>query len=108
MEVLGVMSLLWWLADAPGLGPSARAAIASAESAVAFSAASAWEIAIKRSLGKLETPDDLPEAIENTLVVAQRCAYAAPKRKPGLFAIVGLRMAVKVDDGQAELFGEIE
>ncbi|KAI1690524.1 bacterial DNA polymerase III alpha subunit domain-containing protein [Ditylenchus destructor] len=26
--------------------------------------------------------DDLPEAIDNTLVVAQRCAYAAPKRKP--------------------------
>ena len=25
---------------------------------------------------------DLPEAIANTLVVAQRCAVAAPKRKP--------------------------
>jgi PIN domain nuclease of toxin-antitoxin system len=27
------------------------------------SAASVWEIAIKRSLGKLEAPDDLPERI---------------------------------------------
>ncbi len=43
-------------------------------------------------------------------VCARRLGFipAAPKRKPGLFAIVGLRMAVKVDDGQAELFGEIE
>ena len=26
--------------------------------------------------------DDLPEALANTLVVAQRCAVMAPKRKP--------------------------
>src|SRR3546814_13294464 len=25
---------------------------------------------------------DLPEAIRNTLVIAQRCAFMAPKRKP--------------------------
>jgi DNA polymerase-3 subunit alpha len=33
--------------------------------------------------------DDLPEAIDNTLVVAQRCAYAAPKRKPILPSLAG-------------------
>lgn len=33
--------------------------------------------------------DDLPEAIENTLVVAQRCAFAAPKRKPILPSLAG-------------------
>jgi DNA polymerase-3 subunit alpha len=32
---------------------------------------------------------DLPEAIENTLVVAQRCAFAPPKRKPILPSIAG-------------------
>lgn len=31
---------------------------------MAVSAASAWEIAIKRALGKLEAPDDLLAAIE--------------------------------------------
>ncbi len=57
--LLDTRALLWWLADAPALGPSARGAIASAESAVAFSAASAWEIAIKRAAGRLVVPDDL-------------------------------------------------
>ncbi|ODP39314.1 DNA polymerase III subunit alpha [Sphingomonas turrisvirgatae] len=33
--------------------------------------------------------DDLPEAIDNTLVVAQRCAFAAPKRKPILPSLAG-------------------
>ncbi|HUZ88263.1 MAG TPA: type II toxin-antitoxin system VapC family toxin [Candidatus Acidoferrales bacterium] len=51
--------LLWWLADDPGLSGNARALIASAESEVLVSAASAWEISIKRALGKLDAPDDL-------------------------------------------------
>ncbi|MDP5278625.1 DNA polymerase III subunit alpha [Sphingomonas sp. DG1-23] len=34
---------------------------------------------------------DLPEALANTLVVAQRCAYAAPKRKPILPSLAGDR-----------------
>ena len=34
---------------------------------------------------------DLPEAIRNTLVVAQRCAYMAPKRKPILPSLAGDR-----------------
>ena len=33
--------------------------------------------------------DDLPEAVENTLVVAQRCAYAPPYRKPILPSLAG-------------------
>ncbi|MET0360561.1 MAG: PHP domain-containing protein, partial [Sphingobium sp.] len=33
--------------------------------------------------------DDLPEAIANTLVVAQRCAVAAPQRKPILPSLAG-------------------
>ncbi|OYW23779.1 MAG: DNA polymerase III subunit alpha [Sphingomonas sp. 12-62-6] len=37
--------------------------------------------------------DDLPEAIANTLVVAQRCAIAAPKRKPILPSLAGNRDA---------------
>ena len=33
--------------------------------------------------------DDLPEALENTLVLAQRCAFAAPGRKPILPSLAG-------------------
>src|SRR3546814_14686605 len=37
--------------------------------------------------------EDLPEAIRNTLVVAQRCAVAAPKRQPILPSLAGAREA---------------
>jgi DNA polymerase-3 subunit alpha len=33
--------------------------------------------------------EDLPEAIENTAVIARRCAFGAPKRKPILPSIAG-------------------
>ena len=56
--------LLWWLANDPKLPGSAATAIADGESLVAVSAASAWEIAIKRAAGRLEAPDDLLGAIE--------------------------------------------
>jgi PIN domain nuclease of toxin-antitoxin system len=54
--------LLWWLADDPALSKQARQLIAN-EPEVFASAASAWEIAIKRALGKLEAPADLPAAL---------------------------------------------
>ncbi|WP_156680520.1 DNA polymerase III subunit alpha [Sphingomonas profundi] len=37
--------------------------------------------------------EDVPEAIANTLVVAQRCAFAAPSRKPILPSLAGDRDA---------------
>jgi len=43
---------------------------------------------------------DLPEAIANTLVVAQRCAVAAPKRKPILPSLAGDR------DGESQALRE--
>jgi PIN domain nuclease of toxin-antitoxin system len=55
--------LLWWLADDPALGKRARRLIAN-EAEVFASAATAWEIAIKRALGKLEAPEDLAAALD--------------------------------------------
>ncbi len=43
---------------------------------------------------------DLPEALQNTLVVAQRCAVAAPKRKPILPSLAGDRDAEAVALGE--------
>src|SRR5512132_2838846 len=45
--------LLWWLADDPCLGEDARAAIADPGNGIWVSAASAWEVAIKKALGRL-------------------------------------------------------
>ena len=56
--------LLWWLANDPSLAEDAASAIADAGSAVFVSAATAWEIAIKQALGKLEAPSDLERQLE--------------------------------------------
>ncbi|MBK5222495.1 MAG: type II toxin-antitoxin system VapC family toxin [Acidimicrobiia bacterium] len=55
--------LLWWLAADPKLPWPAAAAISDGATLVAVSAASAWEIAIKRTAGRLEAPDDLADAL---------------------------------------------
>jgi DNA polymerase-3 subunit alpha len=55
--------------------------------------------------------DDLPEAIANTLVVAQRCAFAAPKRKPILPSLAGDlegEAAQLRDDARAGLEARLE
>lgn len=56
--------VLWVLADHRSLSSASRAAIADPENDVAVSAASAWEIAIKRALGRLSAPDDLETVLE--------------------------------------------
>lgn len=61
--LLDTHALLWWLANHKALGADARAAIRNGRNTVFVSAAVAWEIAIKRALGKLEAPDDLQEAL---------------------------------------------
>ena len=54
---------------------------------------------------------DLPEAIANTLVVAQRCAVSAPKRKPILPSLAGDRDAEAQklrEDAHAGLVARLE
>ena len=62
--LLDTRILLWWLADDPALPPAARDPIADADTTVVVSAATAWEIAIKKAAGRLDAPDDLLEALE--------------------------------------------
>ena len=56
--------LLWWLADDALLQPAARDAIRDQANVVYVSAATAWEISIKKALGKLDSPDDLANTLE--------------------------------------------
>ena len=62
--LLDTHAFLWWLSDDPRLGSEARARIADAANAVFVSAATGWEIGIKKALGKLQAPDDLDAAVE--------------------------------------------
>ena len=55
--------LLWWLMDSPALKESSRKIITNSENIIFVSAASGWEIAIKKSIGKLHAPHDLITAI---------------------------------------------
>lgn len=57
--------LLWWLSDDPQLSKKAREIISNPNNTFFVSSATAWEIGIKKSLGKLKTPDNLEKAIED-------------------------------------------
>ena len=54
--LLDTHALLWWSAFDAKLSPKAKKAIASEDIDVFVSAASAWEIATKVRIGKLEWP----------------------------------------------------
>jgi PIN domain nuclease of toxin-antitoxin system len=61
--LLDTNALLWWLAN-EGLAGQASEAIADPANFVAVSAVSAWEISIKKALGKLAAPDDLEQQVQ--------------------------------------------
>ena len=61
--LLDTHALLWWLEGGAELSDEARAAIESPETTVYVSAASAWEISIKRAKGRLDSPSDVADAI---------------------------------------------
>lgn len=57
-------ALLWWLGDDPRLSSAAKDAIATAERPL-IGAGTLIEIAVKKSLGKLELDDDWLERTED-------------------------------------------
>jgi PIN domain nuclease of toxin-antitoxin system len=61
--LLDTHPLLWALADDERLPPWLREDIAKDPGSFGVSDACLWEIAIKRSTGKLRTPDDLPQIV---------------------------------------------
>jgi PIN domain nuclease of toxin-antitoxin system len=74
-------ALLWWLSGDRRLPRRSRDRIADPENHVFASAVSAWEVAIKTALGKLDAPGHLVEAVEESglswMAVEPREAYAA-------------------------------
>lgn len=56
--LLDTHAALWWLAGDERIGEEAAAQLLDDTNQVLLSAAVVWEVAIKRSLGKLEAPDD--------------------------------------------------
>jgi len=75
--------LLWWLEGGERLAPSAADAIGNPDNAATVSAASVWEIEIKRAKGLLSSPDDLLDQIATAdfqmLAIDARHATAAAR-----------------------------
>jgi len=57
-HLLDTCALLWWMSDAPELGPAARRTITNRRTSIVVSTASLWEIAIKRRKGRLSGVDE--------------------------------------------------
>jgi PIN domain nuclease of toxin-antitoxin system len=57
--ILDTHAALWWLADDARIGDGVIRSLTDDTNQVLISAVVVWEVAIKRSLGKLEAPKDL-------------------------------------------------
>lgn len=66
--LLDTHAFLWWNLDDPQLSQVARAFISDGRNQVYFSAASAWEIAIKYARGRLELPEPPDQYVARRLV----------------------------------------
>ncbi len=85
--VLDAHALLWaLLGDGGELAPSARRSIADPDNDVLVSAATIWEIEVKRLAGRLEAPDDLLATVEATrfeiVAITGEDAVAAARLPP--------------------------
>jgi len=65
--LLDTHTFLWMASDPERLGSEARRHIVAPASELTLSVGSVWEIAIKKSLGKLELPVPLPAFLEEQL-----------------------------------------
>ncbi|MBF0099874.1 MAG: type II toxin-antitoxin system VapC family toxin [Desulfobacterales bacterium] len=58
---------IWWILDDPKLSDVFKSKISNSNNEFYFSAASAWEIVIKSSIGKLTLPDSPEKFINDQL-----------------------------------------
>ena len=70
---------LWWRGDPDRIEPSAREAIAEAD-VVFVSVVSAWEAAIKISLGKLDLSAPFEAGVMESSSMSGRRSYSLPRR----------------------------
>lgn len=57
--------LLWWLENSPKIKTRVKKVLENPDNQIFVSSVSVWEIVIKRSLKKLEAPDNLIEMIKH-------------------------------------------
>jgi PIN domain nuclease of toxin-antitoxin system len=74
--LLDTHALLWSLEGGDSFSAKARDTILDLSNEILVSAASAWEISIKRALGKLEAPANLAEAIQDAGFLPRNIHFA--------------------------------
>lgn len=67
--LLDTHTFLWWITNDSRLPQRVRDIIREPENTVYFSAASAWEIAIKAQLGRIGFESDVVEAVPRQLAI---------------------------------------
>lgn len=82
--LLDAHALVWSLDQDAELSGPARSSIADAANQVLVSAATVWELAIKRANGKIRLPADLAEAVESMGYTGIPITMADAERAAGL------------------------
>lgn len=82
--LLDTHAVIWALEDSASLSSVARELIIDPDNQILVSATSAIEIAIKRSVGKLEAPDDLRSAIDAAGFIPLTIDFATAERLASL------------------------
>ncbi len=78
--MLDTHALIWALEGSPRLSKAARRAVEDTGNEVLVSAVSAWEIAIKKSFGRLNVPDDLLQATDEAGFLRRSLGFAEASR----------------------------
>ncbi|MGH2764150.1 MAG: type II toxin-antitoxin system VapC family toxin [Thermoleophilaceae bacterium] len=111
--LLDTHAALWWLSDDERLGATSAKLMTDASNQVLLSAAVVWEVAIKRSLGKLDAPDDfagtllgagarpLPVGIDHTEAVGELAWHHRDPFDRLLVAQATVEQAVVVSNDEA-------
>lgn len=83
--LLDTHALLWWASDDERLQPAERDAIGDEDSIVWVSAASLWEISIKRKLGRIElVHSDLERELKRSSFLELAIAWQHAERAGSL------------------------
>ena len=78
--LLDTHALIWALENNPRLSAVARRAIEDPDNVVMVSVVSAWEMAIKQRLGRLDVPSDLEAAIADLRFTPRLVTFADVQR----------------------------
>lgn len=92
---------LWFIADDPLLSVNAKNALEDENNSLYLSVASAWEMAIKVSIGKLTIPTPIHELLREQLNINQIDLLQIALRHVGVLATLPLYHGIRLTDSSS-------